>query len=531
MTQHNHAQFQMTPGVYDPSRRTEIQAFIPGPDEHYALPENVTKAQAISVAAQALRLQGVPAGQVLVLQILANQTERAAWHSTTSAPINWRRQCDIAREAGITPRHLRRVEASLTERGVLARSTAENGYRGYLSRRAHTPSTCGLSLEPLIANYAGFLTVVTEARALNNAHDETMGHIRQARRRLRALTEAIADMETRRWADQTSAALWGALPAERLRKMDLAQLVEHHAALLDLEDRIRSALTPLPLPPAGAGGDNEGNVAEAHDNDPAQPQGQDRPAALPDGSNGEDGESAAPETGQADDSAPLPPPAAEPVDAPVAEREAADPVGNSTGEVLHRTPESGGADMGVRCHIQPEDNLYNSCNPAGEEDCSDPDPMAATEGQAGKGVEKDGERCSGGAPQEKMILHPAVAQKMTKAGLRALASDDLALYLDAVESWSEIIPYVLRELDIHPSAWGEACHVMGAALAFLSLVVIDRNRFHPHNPVVSPGGALRAFTARARSGELDLTRAVIGIWERERQGKQPKGGLTPVVMM
>ena len=66
---------------------------------------------------------------------------------------------------------------------------------------------------------------------------------------------------------------------------------------------------------------------------------------------------------------------------------------------------------------------------------------------------------------------------------------------------------------------------MSEPLAFLALIVIDRNRFHPVVPVLSPGGALRAFTRKAQGGELNLTRAIIGIWERERQGKQPKGGV------
>ena len=61
-------------------------------------------------------------------------------------------------------------------------------------------------------------------------------------------------------------------------------------------------------------------------------------------------------------------------------------------------------------------------------------------------------------------------------------------------------------------------------IAFLALLVIDRNRFHPVTPVINPGGALRAFTDRARRGELNLTRAILGIRERDRQGKQPKAG-------
>ena len=63
---------------------------------------------------------------------------------------------------------------------------------------------------------------------------------------------------------------------------------------------------------------------------------------------------------------------------------------------------------------------------------------------------------------------------------------------------------------------------VGDETAFIALLVIDRNRFHPVTPVINPGGALRAFTERARRGELNLTRAILGIRERDRQGRQPK---------
>ena len=113
-------------------------------------------------------------------------------------------------------------------------------------------------------------------------------------------------------------------------------------------------------------------------------------------------------------------------------------------------------------------------------------------------------------------------------GLRDLISEDAALYLDAVADWRDCLPYLLRELGVNVSAWTEACDVMGDEAAFIALLVIDRNRFHPVTPVHSPGGALRAFTDRARRGELNLTRAILGIWERDRQGKQPKAA--PKVM-
>ena len=90
------------------------------------------------------------------------------------------------------------------------------------------------------------------------------------------------------------------------------------------------------------------------------------------------------------------------------------------------------------------------------------------------------------------------------------------------EDWNEAIPFILRELGINVSAWLDAVEVMGQGIAFVALIVIDRNRFHPVVPVRCPGGALRAFTRKAQAGQLNLTRAIIGIWERERQGIQPK---------
>ena len=124
-------------------------------------------------------------------------------------------------------------------------------------------------------------------------------------------------------------------------------------------------------------------------------------------------------------------------------------------------------------------------------------------------------------------VNPAILQKITPETLRDLASEDAALCLNAVENWRDALPYLLRELGVNVSAWLDAADVMGEEVAFIALLVIDRNRFHPVTPVKNPGGALRAFTVRACKGELNLTRAILGIWERDRQGKQPKAGPRP----
>ena len=101
------------------------------------------------------------------------------------------------------------------------------------------------------------------------------------------------------------------------------------------------------------------------------------------------------------------------------------------------------------------------------------------------------------------------------------------MWLDAGIGWQDALTHILRELGVNVSAWHDACDAMGEPVAFLALMIIDRNRFHPRTPILNPGGALRAFTRKARLGELDLTRSLLGIWERERQGRQPKGTQAP----
>ena len=99
----------------------------------------------------------------------------------------------------------------------------------------------------------------------------------------------------------------------------------------------------------------------------------------------------------------------------------------------------------------------------------------------------------------------------------------MAFLLDAAGDWQDAVPQVLHHLGINVSAWHDACDAMGPPLAFLSLIIIDRNRFHPKSPVESPGGALRAFAAKAREGGLNLAGSVEGIRVRTRKGLQPRG--------
>lgn len=62
----------------------------------------------------------------------------------------------------------------------------------------------------------------------------------------------------------------------------------------------------------------------------------------------------------------------------------------------------------------------------------------------------------------------------------------------------------LTPLRIAPSAWEEACDVMGRARAAICVMLVDANRAHPSHPTRNPGGSLRSLTQGFRSGSLDL---------------------------
>ena len=490
------------PGVYDPARAHEIQAFIPGADEHFTLPGDVTKAQAIATAVAVLTLLKGTATDILVFRKIADTTERVAWHDSSRAPVNWRRQCDMARELGLGERHFRRIEARLVRFGVLARATADNGYRGRRSGQGYGANIqCGLSLEPAIANYQAFVDLLAEAKAQEEQRQEVILDVRRAKRRVRLLAEGIGDLETRLWAQGAYEDLCGLLPKGTLRGLDADVLEALHATLLDLEDRIRVALVPLvaePLP------------------------GSDEAATSRQGSTVEAGQCCEPRS--------EPPCPSQQVSSDEGgQDDAVDKAGGSDMASVENAEKQQGMsaapDSRVRSHIQPKLKPDESCNALHASKSTpafagDINSITSHLNRRDACLEKKHDELSG-------WVNPAILQKLTPETLRDLASEEAALYLEAVQDWHDALPYLLRELGVNVSAWLEAVDVMGEQIAFIALLVIDRNRFHPVTPIRSPGGALRAFTDRARRGELNLTRAILGIWERDRQGIQPKTAPRP----
>ncbi|MDE0694960.1 MAG: replication initiation protein RepC [Boseongicola sp.] len=452
-------------GAYDHAYQHQVQAFVPKPDQHFRLPDDVTKAQAVATTCRALRLLGASERVIAVWRHVADTTERQAWHAGDRAPVNWRRQCDLAREMEIGERQFRRIEAELARMGVLARMTADNGYRGRRSgQSAREPISCGLSVAPALANYRAFAAIVAEAERAEETRQAAVLNARAARRRVGLLIASLDDVEMRRWAKGRLGALEEAVRPASPRVASSEALSLWHAELLALEDAIREALAPLPAPGAAAASDP-----------------QTAPSQAPAGA------------------------------APV-HTEGSGPV-----EDAEIRPEMSGApDIGVRCHIQPATEPKGICR-----DPAPSDDRASMSAAAPGGPFPIPAQGNGPGPHAPP-LSPTLGARLTERDIRGIASDDVALWLDAMD-WQDALPHVLRELGVNVSAWHDACNAMGEPVAFLALLVIDRNRFHPDTPVLNPGGALRAFTRRARLGQLDLTRSILGIWERERQERQPKG--------
>ena len=69
-------------------------------------------------------------------------------------------------------------------------------------------------------------------------------------------------------------------------------------------------------------------------------------------------------------------------------------------------------------------------------------------------------------------------------------------------------------LGITKWAYDHATQQMGDLATALCILIINRNIHHPVTPIKSPGGVLRAMTARHAKGELHIAKSLIGLARR-----------------
>lgn len=161
-------------------------------------------------------------------------------------------------------------------------------------------------------------------------------------------------------------------------------------------------------------------------------------------------------------------------------------------------------------HIQPTNKISSS-----REDT----------GSAGAIDDRQGKQAGGGAESQGIeaavstgIEHVTLRQAISAAGNDFLARLRPSGGRIGVPEFVDAAADRCHHLGINRSAWADACASMGRFAAAVAVLIIDRNQTHPENPIRSPGGALRAMTARARRGELHLHKSLFGIMDRDRGG-------------
>ena len=115
--------------------------------------------------------------------------------------------------------------------------------------------------------------------------------------------------------------------------------------------------------------------------------------------------------------------------------------------------------------------------------------------------------------------------KLGPERLFRLASPEMQFYLSARAEPERLrlhdilwtVERRLPELDIHPSAWAEACAKMGVERATVAMLILDARRTDPRAPVFSAGGYLRGMTRAWQLGQLNLMGSLIGLSERRRR--------------
>ena len=164
--------------------RLTADAFIANFNGGYKLPEGLTKASAIRITIEALNNLDVSRTTIEAFRLIADATERVAWFSESKIAINWQKQKHLATKLRTGTRHFRRIERELEQLGLVARKTAENGWRGK-SRRGER--TYGLSVEAAIKNIHLFIKINEQAEQAMVIKNTLIGEIKSFRRQVRSL--------------------------------------------------------------------------------------------------------------------------------------------------------------------------------------------------------------------------------------------------------------------------------------------------------------------------------------------------------
>jgi len=150
------------------------------------------------------------------------------------------------------------------------------------------------------------------------------------------------------------------------------------------------------------------------------------------------------------------------------------------------------------------ENFMNVENPSGNESRNEPQQSDSNPNDIPEfepALEKAG---SAAAPELETKAAGREQPKIYPLGLVLKACPDIADYAaDGIGSWRELMAtaaQVRGYLGVSPSAYEDACHVMGAETAAIVVACILQRANH----INSAGGYLRALTEKARAGQFSV---------------------------
>ncbi len=437
-----------------------LQAHKAHQDPYPVLPEGMQRSDVERLVRRTAPILGMNDGELVVLLSMIEQTRPSDWINTEIEPVCFARQTTIAALAGKDERTVRRIEYQLEHRfGFLVKDIGLNGQRCRYREADGSEFRQGLVFTPLIESLPELLAIAEQIEVARSGRTIVKQKISAAKRMVK---EQIIALQARHPSSETLQALTEVFlgwPTRFYAATPLEGLQEHLAEVLELVHRLET-------------------FTEQH-----------RPASTSTASSQQGGEATT-----------------NPHDY----------------EVMDYPTMSGPPDIHDRPYIQDTNQeTFVTCNESVDKkpDCrqSDTDFTGTPPNGSINCLEKrmfDAQAAR--KPQFLETLSPMRLFHLATVQMQ----DNITLYQSHAPCPSEM-NFILAAIDrahslgISKQAHALAAEQMGDFATALCILIIDRNVTHPVTPIKSPGGVLRAMTARHAKGQLYIERSLIGLSQRE----------------
>jgi replication initiation protein RepC len=428
--------------------------------EQYAvLPDGMQRSDVERLLRRAAPVLGMNDGQLIVLLSMIEETRPSDWINPDIEPVCFARQTNIAALSGKDERTVRRIETQLEHRfGFLIKDFGLNGQRCRYRLKDGTEFRQGLVFTPLIEMMPELLAIGDRIEAARTERTVVKQKISAAKRLIK---EHIITLQARLTLSEALQGLTDVFlgwPTRFYAATPLEGLQEHLGEVLELAHRLE-------------------DFTLSHEQRPT-----------------------------------LPDPFLKDDDAPTVDY-------GYVPNGLHRM--SGPADIHDRPFIHDTNQeKFVICNVNVEIWTVSKKPEAIFINPSPDSPENCLENKKFDAPE---VINTPFLENLNPMRLFYLASDEMQDNIQLYQGQDTLpapLHFILAAIDcahslgITKQAYSLAFDQMGDFAAALCILIIDRNVNHPKTPIKSPGGVLRAMTARHVRGELYIERSLIGLSKR-----------------